>query len=201
MLNEVRKLNGKLERFLEKNDKVAIYRRSPTTAISKKEERSLVQYWRHADKIYALIHQSWGCQCKNQHCAYLWLQHRTARTFELRLLVLWAPQTVPGSAILPWDRQGLQIKWFEGSLPQKKIKDVSKPHAGPHQSILKQRQLLPGASTTLDNGKRRRIRCVPAQLIMMCHCYATETLVDLLHGSPRRRPYLHRPQLPHLHLV
>ena len=75
LLKEIRANNKKLDRLLEKSDKVASYRKPTTVAVSPRVVKSLLQYWRHADRIYALIHRSWGCQCSQQHCAYLWLQH------------------------------------------------------------------------------------------------------------------------------
>jgi hypothetical protein len=65
LLRQISELNRRLDEFMKKQDTIATYRAPVTTPISKKEEKDLVQYWRHADKIYALIHQSWGCRCKN----------------------------------------------------------------------------------------------------------------------------------------
>ena len=109
ILNDIHKQNKKLEKLLEKSDKITKSKNSTTVAAPPKTVKSLLRYWQHADRIYALIHHSWGCQCKDKHCAHLWLQHRTSPTFEFKLLVLWAPKAVQGHALPPWDRQGLQI--------------------------------------------------------------------------------------------
>ena len=139
LLKEVHECNQKLEELLQKSFRVATFETSKTTAVSPKAVRSLVRYAHQADRIYALMHHSWGCQCKAKHCAYLWLQHRTSPDFELKLLVLWDPVSPLGSDLPPWDRQGLQIVSSTSRLS--KIKSlridsvVDKPLAVPVPSL------------------------------------------------------------------
>lgn len=109
MLNDVRKHNKKLDTLLVKSKKVAKFKKSSTSASSAMAVKSLLQYWQHANRVYRFLHHSWGCQCKGQHCAHLWLQHRTSPTFEFKLLLLWAPKMFVGQRFPPWDRQGLSI--------------------------------------------------------------------------------------------
>jgi hypothetical protein len=107
----------RLERFLTASDQVAAFEQSSKVAVSSRSVRNLIGYWRHADRIYALISSSWICSCKQSHCAHLWLQHRTTDSFEFRMLVLFAPK----SCKLPaprWQQHGIQIdlKCFDGQL-------------------------------------------------------------------------------------
>ncbi|KAK4932548.1 hypothetical protein LTR49_000972 [Elasticomyces elasticus] len=115
LMKEIRATNKKLDRLLEKSEKVVSYQKSLTTRVSLKAVKSLLQYWKDADRVYTLIHRSWGCQCQSQHCAQLWLQHRTASTFEFKLLVLWSPRCVLTQPCPPWSSQGLRITRLEGT--------------------------------------------------------------------------------------
>lgn len=109
ILKEIRKYNKKLDILLAKSEKIATFRKPHTLISSPRAVRSLLQYWQHADRIYTFIHHSWGCLCKEQHCAHLWLQHRTSPVFEFKLLLLWAPKVLRAQNLPPWDRQGLSI--------------------------------------------------------------------------------------------
>lgn len=108
-MKNIHKYNKKLDALLVKSEKVANFRQSNTKVASPVAVKSLLQYWQHANRLYTFIHHSWGCQCKGQHCAHLWLQHRTSPTFEFKLLLLWAPKMFLGQQFPPWDRQGLSI--------------------------------------------------------------------------------------------
>ncbi|KAK3698107.1 hypothetical protein LTR37_017065 [Vermiconidia calcicola] len=60
ILREIHKHNKKLEGLLEKSDNIARFDKRKTAVASPKAVRSLLQYWQHADRVYALIHHSWG---------------------------------------------------------------------------------------------------------------------------------------------
>ena len=121
MLEEIHTLNKKLENLLERSDKIVKFQRAKTDLASPRAVKSLLQYWHHADRIYALINHSWGCPCKYKHCAHLWLQHRTSSRFEFKLLVLWAPHPLAGQTLQPWDRQGLHITSQTGTLKPPRV--------------------------------------------------------------------------------
>lgn len=116
LLKEIRTNNKKLDKLLEKSDKIASFKTSKTVAVSPKAVKSLLQYWRHADSVYALIHRSWGCTCQEQHCAHLWLQHRPSSVFEFKLLVLWSPRSLGAQATQFWQPQGLRVICYEGTV-------------------------------------------------------------------------------------
>lgn len=108
-----------LERFLTASDQGAVFEQSSNVKVSSRSVKSLVGYWRHADRIYALISSSWVCSCKQNHCAHLWLQHRTTDSFEFRMLVLFAPPNHTNTTPTPrWQQHGISIdlKCFDGQL-------------------------------------------------------------------------------------
>ncbi|KAK3073075.1 hypothetical protein LTR53_005652 [Teratosphaeriaceae sp. CCFEE 6253] len=121
LLKEIRTTNEKLDRLLVKSEKVATYQQSLTTSVAPRAVKSLLQYWRDADRIYALLHRSWGCLCQEKHCAHLWLQHRTGATFEFKLLVLWSPQSVSAQPCPPWISQGLLITRTESRVERLRV--------------------------------------------------------------------------------
>ena len=109
LIKQVHRDNKKLEKLLDKSEKIASIRTSKTVAISPRAVKSLLQYWHHADQIYALVSRSWECACREKHCAHLWLQHRSSISFGIKFLVLWAPSIHAQEQLPPWDRQGLRV--------------------------------------------------------------------------------------------
>jgi len=100
-----------LERILEWSEEIVKVGPSSKEILSPRVVNNLVGYWRHADRIYTLLLSSWSCPCKQNHCAHLWLQHRTSPSFDLRMLILFAPQGCAVSGDPPWRQNGIQIEW------------------------------------------------------------------------------------------
>ncbi|KAM0715319.1 hypothetical protein Q7P37_008817 [Cladosporium fusiforme] len=100
-----------LRRILAESDQVAIFEQSNKVALSPRSVKNLIGYWRHADRVYALLLSSWICPCKQNHCAHLWLQHRTSPSFDFQMLVLFAPKGCNTSMKPLWQQHGLQIEW------------------------------------------------------------------------------------------
>ena len=148
ILKDIHQHNKKLERLLGRCDKLAKFKRADTITVSPRAVKSLLQYWQHADRIYALMHHSWGCTCKQSHCAYIWLQHKTSPSFEFKLLVLWAPFLGPTQALPPWDRQALRIT----------REDVEVSIAAPSVTKAPPLAMAPPASTTgaAQSGAKKR---------------------------------------------
>ena len=118
LLQRIRSTNEKLDRLLQKSEVVASYQNVSITAVSGTAASPLVCYWKDADRLYTLMDRSWSCQCHENHCAYLWLEHRTMKSFEFKLLVLWSQQCVRTASATPWDRRGLRItRSAEGLTP------------------------------------------------------------------------------------
>lgn len=110
-LNGIHRKIKLLKRILAESDQVAAFEDSNKVALSPRSVRNLVGYWRHADRVYALLLSSWICPCKQSHCAHLWLQHRTSPSFDFRMLVLFAPKGCNTSKSSPWQQHGIQIEW------------------------------------------------------------------------------------------
>lgn len=111
ILSEIHAKIEKLERFLAASDQFAAFEESSKLAISRQSVKNLVGYWRHADRIFALLLSTWVCPCRQTHCAHLWLQHRTSARFEFRMLVMFAPTSSSSSLVAPWQQHGLKIEW------------------------------------------------------------------------------------------
>lgn len=100
-----------LERILAASDQVAAFEEPSKLAVSRQSVNNLMGYWKHADRIFALLLSSWVCPCRQTHCAHLWLQHRTSAHFEFRMLVMFAPANSNSSLVAPWQQHGLKIEW------------------------------------------------------------------------------------------
>ena len=74
-LSEIRAKIKRLERILAASDQVAAFEEPSKLAVSRQSVSNLMGYWKHADRIFALLLSSWVCPCRQKHCAHLWLQH------------------------------------------------------------------------------------------------------------------------------
>jgi hypothetical protein len=144
-----------LERILETSDQVASFEQSVIKAVSPRTVNDLVGYWRHADRIYALISSSWVCGCKQSHCAHLWLQHRTKAGFEFRMLVLFEASNCRTSTTPPWQQHGIQIvlKSPDGQLPNQVCASTLLP---PPQKSFQSSGAAPHLSKANAPSKRAR---------------------------------------------
>lgn len=111
ILSDIHAKIEKLERILAASDKVAAFEAPSKLEVSRQSVDNLVGYWKHADRIFALLLSSWVCPCRQTHCAHLWLQHRTSAHFEFRMLVMFAPKNSNTSPVAPWQQHGLKIEW------------------------------------------------------------------------------------------
>ena len=109
LIAQMRGDNQKLRDLLEQSEKVASLKVSKAPAVYSRALKAMLQYWRHADRIYTLVSQSWECACRKKHHAHLWLQHRESSMFEFTFLVLFDPGIHPKHTLPPWDRQGLRV--------------------------------------------------------------------------------------------
>lgn len=109
-LSEIHSKIKMLERLLAASDQMTAIEQPSRMAVSRQSVNNLVGYWRHADRIFALLLSSWVCPCRQTHCAHLWLQHRTSAHFEFRMLVMFAPANSIASSMAPWHQHGLKIE-------------------------------------------------------------------------------------------
>ncbi len=150
ILSKIRKRNTKLKELLEGSERLVRFKESKRTTSSPKAGRLLLQYSKHADRVHELLSHSFGCLCKDKHCARLWLQHRTSPSFEFKILMLWAPRALRGQQLPPWDMQGLLITWEAASGQLAALPTIRAPtHAGA--------SCPPTAEAKLKSGKKRRV--------------------------------------------
>lgn len=154
-LSEIRAKIKKLERILGASDQVAAFEEPSKLAVSRQSVSNLMGYWKHADRIFALLLSSWTCACRQQHCGHLWLQHRTSAHFEFRMLVMFAATNDNPSLAAPWQQHGLKIEWTAFEDP------VAKRLLATALTSLPQRVLLPSATAgrtlkpVISSGQRR----------------------------------------------
>lgn len=110
-LSEIHARIKKLERILAASDQVAAFEEPSKLAVSRQSVSNLMGYWKHADRVFALLLSSWVCSCRQRHCAHLWLQHRTSAHFEFRMLVMFAAENNNPSFAARWQQHGLKIEW------------------------------------------------------------------------------------------
>lgn len=110
LLEELHQKLEKLDTFITRRDEVATLEQQNSLVISQQAIKALLQHWRHADRVYGLIYQRMGCQCKQSHCAHLWLQHQATSVFELKLLILFCSPARQLQGSHRWQPQGLQIR-------------------------------------------------------------------------------------------
>jgi hypothetical protein len=111
--------NNELRMLLDTSDRIAALRGSREGAKKSAVSKGLWQFWRHADKLYTLLTQSWRCDCKTFHQANLLLQHRTTPKADFRIMFVYAQQNLrpkPWS----WTCQETNIKMLEDEWQLKK---------------------------------------------------------------------------------
>ncbi|KAK0614454.1 hypothetical protein B0T14DRAFT_570391 [Immersiella caudata] len=136
--------NDRLEKLLQMNDHLSALQtaRQKATANATASATALVDFWRHADRLYTTLSRSWGCSCVHSHCARLALEHRTNSEKEFRLLVSYGPA-------IPTAVTGSSGKWKLCSL---KIKAQSAEKLQPVERV---REALPPASIPSSDPQHR----------------------------------------------
>ena len=129
ILSDIHEKIKKLERILAASDQVAAFEEPSKLAVSRQSVNNLMGYWKHADRIFALLLSSWVCPCRQTHCAHLWLQHRTSAHFEFRMLVMFEPTNSSSSLVAPWKQHGLKIEWtsLKGPIAKQLVDTVLVP--------------------------------------------------------------------------
>lgn len=88
LLEEIDGYNKTLEELLAANDRIAqLSQQTSGRNFKPRIPKPLLQFWRHADKIFSLLADAWRCQCKSLHCAKLWLKQRTTAAVDMRLVL------------------------------------------------------------------------------------------------------------------
>jgi hypothetical protein len=174
ILSEIRSKIKKLQDILAASDQVAAFEESSKLAVPRQSVNNLIGYWKHADRIFALLLSSWVCPCRQTHCAHLWLQHRTSAHFEFRMLVMFAPTNSNSSLVAPWQQHGLKIEWasFRGPVavvdtalmpsPQKLVMPSSIAGQRPRPGILSRH------GKTNKPAKAASIRYPQAPVLHLC---------------------------------
>lgn len=104
--------NNELRTLLDTSDRIAALRRSRDVGKKSAVSKGMWQFWRHADRLYNILTQSWACDCKIFHQANLLLQHRTNSNADFRIMFVYAQQNLrpkPWS----WTCQETNIKLLE----------------------------------------------------------------------------------------
>lgn len=96
LLEEIEGFNAKLENVLVANDRIAGLSRQTASSLTPSKPRipkALLHFWRHADSVFRLLSQAWTCQCKDLHCARLWLRQRIATTADMNIMLQFCHNT------------------------------------------------------------------------------------------------------------
>jgi hypothetical protein len=113
LISRIHDNNQMLDKLLTFGGRVAALRENSAPRSSHSSlAKHVLQYWKHAQSIYDLLGRAWGCQCREQHCARLYLQHRTSPVFELCLMVMFS---LSPSAAHPWREQDLKIEHLKSN--------------------------------------------------------------------------------------
>ena len=104
--------NNELRALLDTGDRIAVLRHNRSVAKKSAVSKGLCQFWRHADRLYSLLTQSWRCECKTFHQANLLLQHRTTPNAEFNIIFFFAQQDITPEP-WSWTWQQTNIKMLE----------------------------------------------------------------------------------------
>lgn len=73
--------------------------------------KSAFNFWRHAERMYRLLRASMSCNCRNMHCARVWLIESRDFQIRLRLFLQYAKHNQQQS--ISWVDQPLEIRHVE----------------------------------------------------------------------------------------
>lgn len=111
--------NNELRDLLDTSDRIAVLRQNRSIEKRSTVNKGLWKFWRHADRLYSLLTQSWRCDCKRFHQANLYLQYRTSSKAEFRIMFVYAQQNLKPKP-WSWTCQETNIRMLEdGWQPEK----------------------------------------------------------------------------------
>lgn len=102
----------KLKTLLKTSDKTQVLLGKRAAAQHKLSDSALGKFCEHANRMFSLITDAWGCKCTSKHEVNLQLQHRTTLEDDFHLIFLKDP-TEP-AASPAWNRQGVGVKIIDG---------------------------------------------------------------------------------------
>ena len=107
ILRSIHNNSEKLGKFLDLSSQVATLHDNSYRGPRRHAAKHLLQYWRHAERLHKLFANAWGCACRSQHCAQLWLRHSISPSFDLSFLASFCPQPIPTHA---WCARVLKVE-------------------------------------------------------------------------------------------
>ncbi|KAE8440783.1 hypothetical protein EG329_006583 [Mollisiaceae sp. DMI_Dod_QoI] len=120
LFEELTDYNNELRTLLDTSDRIAALRQSREMGKKSTVSKGLWQFWRHVDRLYGLLTQSWRCDCKSFHQANLLLQHRTTSKVDFKIMFIYAQKTLNRPRPWSWTCQETNIKMLEDSWQPKK---------------------------------------------------------------------------------
>lgn len=117
LLDDVDKQNELLRNIVDSNDRLVSLSQDRDRRVRvSRPQKAMLNLWTHAERIFRLLHDSWNCQCRAQHCAELWLKHRSTGLVDFQMHLRYC-QGTHGSA-WPWTSKSVKISPKENDPPQ-----------------------------------------------------------------------------------
>jgi hypothetical protein len=119
LIEEIDEGTRRLDKFLSVQDGMLRHASAPlfsTRSKDRKKYASLVVFWKHANRIFRLMHSAWRCNCVPLHCVYIPVHQ--ASTISTRIcLELLLKYSSDNNAMnpCPWKPVPLSIDHFEDS--------------------------------------------------------------------------------------
>lgn len=123
LIDEIDQYTKTLDKFLSLQDGMLRHAATPFTSARSKDRTKyakLAAFWKHASRIFCLMHSAWRCSCVSLHCVYIPVhQDTTSRRICLELLLKYRSDINPVQSC-PWRTVPLSIDHFDiqsGSIP------------------------------------------------------------------------------------
>lgn len=107
-IRRLRDLLSAVDRLSQAEPSLTAIRTTPTP-------KFLLQFWRHAERIYRLLRKAMICDCRLMHCAALWLQDQAKTPVSVSIHLLFTKALE--SAASPWREKGIMVRHAEDSPP------------------------------------------------------------------------------------
>jgi hypothetical protein len=142
LIEEIEEGIRRLDKFLSLQDGILRHASTPSSSARGKDRRkytNLTVFWKHADRIFRLMHSAWRCNCVPLHCVYIPV-HQTTTIGPRICLELLLKYSKDNKAVqsCPWRPIPLSIDHFEllasaaGTTPAKLKRAIrfDQAHAG-----------------------------------------------------------------------
>ena len=154
LFKKVGSLLDDLERIRSSYDETTVARNRIKSLPKTAALANLIDFWQHANIIYASMLRLWQCSCRSKHCTDLLLQHRDSPEIRMKFMLHYDQGSMWQDN--PWIMCGLEVS----KVQQRGSANTVPIHPPVQNSVPRHRTLLPVKSAVRKLYGRRKTQSV-----------------------------------------